>query len=220
MSLPNELSLEERREYYKKYPQLCELLGQEAVDEGLMRYSVMSLVEELQLPQTDVDGRPMANPSQKPWCTPYRELGTKRTHYRFIRDGGWEKYTSTVVLSFMVPHQYQHNDMARYIIKPALLKRCPWLAGFKLKVYSMDFYRDSHDEDFYVELGCDYYAKGGFNSLYVPIRAFLRGDVAAIVKRNQTYFKDYCHTDAVWAAMKLDPTVIRFLDLVRENQHD
>ena len=81
----------------------------------------------------------------------------------------------------------------------------------------MDFYRDSHDEDFYVSLGCDYYAKGGFNSLYVPIRAFLRGDVAAIVKRNQTYFKEYRHTNAVWAAMKLDPTVIRFLELTKTN---
>lgn len=219
MSLPNELSLEERREYYKKYPQLCELLGQEAVDEGLMRYGVMSLVEELQLPQTDVNGRPMANASKEPWCTPYRYLGRKQAHYRFTRDSGWEKYAPAVVLSFMVPHQYQHNDMAKYIIKPALLKQFPWLASFRLDVYPFNFYT-GHDEEFYVRLGHDYGPRGGHRSLYVPIRAFLAGDVAAIMERNRSYLKDYCRTDAVWAAMKLDPTVIRFLDLVRENQHD
>ena len=220
MYLPNELSLVERREYYKKYSQLCELLGQEAVDEGLMRYSVMSLVEERQLPKTDVDGRPLANASQTPWEKPHRYLGKKHSYYCFTNPDGWQKYALAEVLSFMVPHPYQHNDMARHIIKPALLKRCPWLASFKLNIYSMNFYKDSPDDDFYVSLGCDYYAKGGFSSLYVPIHAFLRGDVDAIVKRNQTYFKDYCRTDAVWAAMKLDPTVIRFLELTKGNAHD
>lgn len=210
-----ELNLEQRRQFLKNHDKLVELFGQDLVDEGLLRYSMLQLCDEYQIPLQDADGRPAYNVRKEPYQKPHIFLGKKRTHYRFVNHQGWEKSVATPVTSWQVPAQYQHTHQAQNIVRPALHKLRPWLNAFRLNIYPMEFYQD-FDQDFYVKLGAEYW-KGGFSSLYVPVKAFLAGDVDAIVKRNETYFKDYTKDETVWGRMKLDPTVIRFLDLVKES---
>lgn len=213
-----ELNLEQRREFLKNYDMLVELFGQDLVDEGLLSYSMYQLCDEYQIPLQDAYGRPAANVLDKPYHKVYISLGKKHTHYRFVNNQGWEKSVATPVTSWQVPAQYQHTHQARHIVRPALHKLRPWLHAFRLHIYPMEFYQN-RDQDFYVKLGANYW-KGGFDCLYVPIKAFLAGDVDAIIKRNETYFKDYTKDETVWGRMKLDPTVIRFLDLVKESANE
>lgn len=39
---------------------------------------------------------------------------------------------------------------------------------------------------------------------------------AMAAERNQEYFKWYTKTDSVWNAIKLDPTVIAFLNIIKK----
>lgn len=210
-----ELNLEQRREFLKNYDKLVEMFGQDLVDEGLMRYNMRQLCDEYQIPLQDVNGRPADNVRDKPYQKPHIFLGKKRAYYRFVNSTGWEKSMPTPVTEWQVPAQYQHTYQVENIVRPALLKLHPWLANFKLAIYALDFY-NGYDQDFYVKLGVNYW-KSGFDCLYVPMKAFLAGDVDAIVARNESYFKDYTKTSSVWNCMKLDPTVIRFLELTKEN---
>ena len=209
-----DLSLEQRREYLRNYSKLVELFGQDLVDAGLMRYTMDQLCEVHQIPLQDAWGRPAANVRNEPWQKPFLCLGNKWTYYRFVKDG-WEKLVRTPVTEWQIPSQYQEGHQAEYIVRPALHAKFPWLASFRLDIYAQYFY-SNHDDDFYVNLGYGYWINNSFNSLYVPLRAFMEGDVAAIVKRNQEYFKWYTKTDSVWNAMKLDPTVIAFLNIIKK----
>lgn len=211
--LPDTLSLEERREFYTNYKRLAAVFGADLIDEGIMRLSVRSLIDECNIPLQDHNQRPIAE--GRCYQKPNRLLGKKQTHHRFTNPGGWEKSVSVPVSCYMVPNYHQRNDEGPKIIAPALRTLHPWLHGFRLNVYKMDFSDRSWDE-FYVELGTNYW-KGGFGSLYVPAKAFLAGDVDAIVRRNQEYMTDYIRDPLVWARMKNDPVVIAFLDKVKEH---
>lgn len=210
-----DLPLEQRREFLRNYSELVNLFGQELVDAGLMRYTLDQLCSAYQIPLQDAYGRPINNAQSKPGHVPYIFLGQKQTHYRFINAAGWEKSVPTPVTEWQIPNPNQGIYQAKHIVRPALLAKHPELASFRLNIYEQCFY-SGHDEDFYVELGYGYWKNNSFSSLYVPLNAFLTGDVGAIVERNQSYFKWYTKTDSVWNAMKLDPTVIAFLNIIKK----
>lgn len=214
MSLPTEMPLAQRREFLNNYDKLVAMFGAELVDEGLMRYSVRELVDEYQVPLEDAYNRPIG--ARLPYQKPCILLARKRGHHRFINAQGWEKSVSVPMETYMVPAQYQGNVQAQHILKPAMHTLFPWLRGFRLDIYKLDFYQNWPGE-FYVKLGTHYW-KGGFDSLYVPFDAFAAGDVNAIIKRNQTYFDDYTKDKTVWQRISLDPVVITFLDKVKENK--
>lgn len=213
MSLPNEMPLEQRREFLRDYDKLVTLFGAELVDQGLMKYSVTHLCDEYHVPLEDADNRPRA--ANPPWQKPCVPLGRKRTYHRFFNAQGWEKSVSVPVETYMVPAQYQHTYQVQHIVAPAMKALYPWLASFKLSIYPLQFHQNAYSE-FYVNTGTPYW-KHAFNQLYVPFHAFMAGDVNAIIKRNQTYFDDYTKDKTVWQRMSLDPVVIAFLDKVKEN---
>lgn len=205
-----ELSLEDRRLFWRNYDKIVALFGAEKIDEGLMALKPSDIVE--------IYAAPLEGPTQpfgrndysgKCWLQPNRQVSPGREYVTFC-NGEWEQHKRVLCNRYLVPHQYQ-SLRAESIIRPALVAKLPWLEGFKLAIYQMDFL-DNFDDEFYVSLESKH---GGHTSLYVPYKAALSGDVAAIVKRNESYLKWYCKTDDVWASMKADPVVVAFLDNVK-----
>ncbi len=115
---------------------------------------------------------------------------------------------------YTVPNQHQSVYQAQHIVRPAMMALYPWLAEFKLDMYNIDFY-DNGVNEFYVKLSDTY---SGHTSLYVPYKAFMEGDVEAIVKRNEEYMKWYTESGALWSAMREDPVIDAFLSKVKENK--
>jgi hypothetical protein len=187
------------------------MFGQELVDQGLASYTDSQLTETKDYPLEDANMR--GRTPGKPYG-PHIYVGRTRTHYRFINSQGWEKYADVPVERYTVPNQYQHNYQAQHIVKPAMLAMYPWLSEFKLSIYSIDFYKSGVDE-FYVKLSETY---SGHKSLYVPYKAFMEGDVEAIIKRNEDYLKWYTKSDALWNLMREDPVIDAFLSKVKENK--
>ncbi len=205
------MELEQRREFLRNYDKLVEMFGQELVDEGLARYTDGQLTETKDYPLENANGRSL-NPG-KPYG-PHIYLGRTAAHYRFVNEDGWEKYVFVKVERYIVPNQYQRSYQAERIVKPAMLTLYPWLSEFKLQIYGMDFYAN-HAEEFYVNLSKAY---SGHKTLYVPYKAFMEGDVAAIIKRNEGYLGWYTKGGDVWNAMRDDPVIDRFLTKVKENK--
>lgn len=210
--LPRELSMEDRRLFWRNYDKWCALFTPELVDEQLAKLSVMSIVDEQLYPLRDAYGRPKQAPEKVYGVS--RHLGRRSTYYRFVNESGWEKSEFVPCEVFMVPARYQstkHGDM----IEPMMHALYPWLAKFKCDFYSLNFY-DNRAEEFYVRVGADV---EGHRSLYVPYEAFKAGHVAAIVERNEKYLRWYNKDKDVWGTMKKLPTVNAFLDKVREMHH-
>lgn len=203
MSLPNDLSIEDRRAYCKATPKLVAMFGQDLVDEGLRRFTMTQLVEVMQIPLKDAEGRPL--PDRECWHKPHQFLRNVVTHHRFVDARGWEKAVSTPVKQYMIPYHYQHTYEAQHIIRPAMEALFPWIKPFKLSIYDVGY---SENPEFYVDLPEAY---KGHKALYVPYKAFAEGDVEAIIKRNETYLRDYTKSDEVWKSMSQDPVVIAFL---------
>lgn len=205
------MELEQRREFLHNYDKLVELFGQELVDQGLMRYTDSQLLQTQDYPLEDVDGHSL-NPG-KPYG-PHIYVGRVSAHHRFGNSMGWEKSVLVPVERYKVRNQYQHSYQAEHIVKPAMLTLYPWLADFKLSIYSIDFY-EGRKEEFYVKLSREY---SRHTCLYVPYKAFMDGDVEAIIKRNEEYLKRYTKSDTLWNAMREDPVIDAFLSKVKENK--
>ena len=201
--LPNELSLEDRRLFWRNYDKWCAMFSAPEVDEQLMKLSVMSIVDERNVPLRDWAGRPLQG---RPPFGVHRALGTHHTYHRFVNDAGWERSEYVPCDSYMVPAQYQSTKHEQ-IIRPIMHARYPWLAKFKCSFYSLDFY-DNGVEEFYVKTAQDH---AGHRSLYVPYRAFMAKDIGAIMERNESYLKSYTKSNAVWNSLKDDANVIAFL---------
>jgi hypothetical protein len=204
------MELEQRREFLHNYDKLVELFGQELVDQGLMRYTDSQLLGTQDYPLKDANGRSL-KPS-KPYG-PHIYVGRVCTHHRFTNREGWEKSVFVPVERYKVRNQYQHNYQSQLIVKPAMLALYPWLADFKLNIYSVHFYENGSNE-FYVKLSREY---SGHTCLYVPYKAFMDGDVEAIIKRNEEYLKWYTKSDEVWNAMREDPVIDEFLSKAKGN---
>jgi hypothetical protein len=221
------MELEQRREFLRNYDKLVDMFGQELVDQGLARYTDGQLTETKDFPLEDSNGRSL-NPG-KPYG-PHIYVGRTYTHHRFVNSQGWEKSVLVPVERYTVANQYQHNYQAQHIVKPAMLEMYPWLSEFELSIFSIDFC-ESGVKEFYVKLSETY---SGHKSLYVPYKAFMEGDVEAIVKRNEEYLKWYTKSDALWNAMRdalwnamrdalwnamrEDPVIDAFLSKVKENK--
>lgn len=208
MPLPTTLTLEERREFFKDYREMCAVFGQERVDAGLMLYKVTDLVEEKQVPLQDANHR--STNYREPYG-PHRYIFRANRCYRFVRQDGWEKTEFVTVDLYMVPYVHQGNYHSKLIIRPALLAMAPWLATYEFDAYTYNFGRAY---EFYVRFGADI---NGHRSLYVPIDAFKNGDSAAIIERNATYLKRYTRSDDTWKKMCQLDVVKSFLADVAHN---
>lgn len=204
--LPIELSLEDRRLFWRNYDRWCALFTQPLVDEQLMKLSVMSIVDEFKSPLRDAYDRPRQGGCYQ---KPNRPLGTHHTHYRFTNEQGWEKSVYVPCDTYMVPAQYQSTKHEN-IIRPIMMARYPWLAKYKCSFYSLNFY-EGHTEEFYVRTANEHGPQGGHRSLYVPYEAFMAHDVAAIEKRNAEYLRGYTKGNETWNSMRQDANVIAFL---------
>lgn len=205
------MNIEQRREFLHNYDKLVELFGQELVDQGLMRYTEYQLLETRDYPLEDVNKRSL-NPG-KPYG-PHIYLGRVGTYHTFHNSEGWEKSVFVTVDRYKVPHQHQYNYQAQHIVKPAMLALYPWLADFTLNIYSIHCH-ESGSNEFYVKLSREY---SGHTCLYVPYKAFMQGNVEAIIKRNEEYLKWYTKSDVVWNTMREDPVIDAFLSKVKENK--
>ena len=209
--LPSELSIEDRRLFWRDYDKWCALFSAPEVDAQLAALSILSIVDEYKVPLRDWEGHSLHG---KCWQNPQRKLGTQHTYYTFHRDG-WERTENVPCDIYMVSAQYQstkHDGM----VKAIMLARYPWLAEFKCSFYSLHFYND-HAEEFYVRTAKEHGPHGGHRSLYVPYDAFFAHDAAAIEKRTESYLKSYTKSDEVWQAMKDDANVVKFLAHVKES---
>jgi hypothetical protein len=205
--LPNELSLNDRRLFWRNYDKWCAMFTQPLVDAQLMGLSVTSIVDEYKVPLRDAYGKPRQG--REPGFQPHRKMGTHHTHYTFHNEQGWEKTEYVPCDTYMVPAQYQstkHDGM----IAAMMHALYPWLAKYKCSFYSMNFY-DNHAEEFYVRTANEHGPQGGHRSLYVPYDAFKAHDVAAIEKRNADYLRWYTKGEATWNSMREDANVIAFL---------
>lgn len=205
------MELEQRREFLRNYDKLVELFGQQLVDVGLSRYTDSDLTEHLDFPLEDARGITL-NPG-KPYG-PHIYIGRTRASHRFVNNDGWEKSVYVPVERYLVPNQYQNIHQVNYIVKPAMMTLYPWLTDFNLNIYSIQFYEIQHNE-FYVKLSKEY---SGHTCLYVPYNAFMDGDVAAIIRRNEEYLEWYTKGSELWSAMREDPVVGAFLEKVKENK--
>jgi len=205
----DDLSLEDRRLFFRNYDKFCGLFGTEVVDPLLMGISASKIVEIYEAPLDGPNVGAHRNYSGNCWQKPNRDLGRGHGHVKF-HNGEWEMTKQVPVHKWLVPNQYQHLEHKK-IIAPAMHAIFPWLADFKLNIYNMDF-RDNHDDEFYVQLSL---AHKGHSSLYVPYKAVLTGDVDAIIKRNSEYLKWYTKSDDVWNSIKDDPVVVAFLAKVK-----
>ena len=201
--LPTELSIEERCLFWRNYDKWCAMFTAHEVIEQLAKLPIHDIVDELKVPLQDAYGRP-----RQPY-TPYethRKLGSKRTHYRFVNEQGWEKTVDVPCDIYMVPARYQSNAHTQ-VIKAIMEARYPWLTEFKCSFYQLSFY-PNHVEEFYVKTAQSH---GGHQSLYVPYAAFMTKDIAAIEKRNESYLQSYTRSNVVWNSMKDDANVLAFL---------
>lgn len=187
--LPDTLSIEERREYFRRYAPLVAMFGHECVDRELLQIPVRDLVElqECQHKQDSWGRDSMATVA--PWQKPARHLGCERrmveVHHPTAFD--YTKWDYRLCDLYMVPHRYQ-GLMHNKIIVPCLLERAPWLADFKIKVYEYHDYKPPYVEEFYVGLG---ESVRGHRSLYVPYYAFLTNDAEAVRERTRKYLMSY-----------------------------
>lgn len=214
-----ELTLEQRRAFYREYDQIIALFGEacrDRLDQLLIRIPLDKLTEVFKAPHTDAYGRTVCRPG-KPWYPHAVQLPDAWTGYRFVNNEGWEKYVPDVVCSrWLIPNRYQHLETPP-ILRALLLDQVPWLAEFsgRLSLYSLD---GRVEPEFYLQVTCE----GPNKSLYVPFRAFLAGDVEAILERNRSYWRSYYvgarapEAEATIAAVLGSPDTARFLELCQK----
>lgn len=209
IALPEEMSLEERRFFFRDYDKWCDLFGQDAVDRHLMNYPIAKLV--------DID-----RISQRNGYTPKvsKLLGQQvwSVRYHSMHKGHqWERTEQEMCNAYLVPHHYQglyHGEMIRAI----LTERFPWLEGYKTDIYELHFY-DRASDCFYVRLSTSHQ---GHASLYVPYKAFLALDADAIIQRTVGYLRSYMaqRTEEERGAMErgimTDPVTNAFIEDIRK----
>jgi len=190
ISLNDNMSIEQRREFFRAYKDLVAMFGQECVDAGLIQVPVRNLVELLEMPHPadKYHSTPTRGGTPKPcYMKPSLYLGSEMrsvtVHHPF--DSSFTKYDRRWCDVYLAPNRYQglcHNQ----IITPCLLKRFPWLSEFRINVY--EFRGGDATEEFYVKLG---QRIEGHDSLYVPYTALIAGDADAIAARMRTYLSWY-----------------------------
>lgn len=203
ITIPAALNQEDRAAYFQKYDEFVSLFGKEAVDGILATVPVNSLVELHYSPKKDHSGKTLQGSC---FHKPSKLLGSEMNYHKFYQ-GDWEKTVRVPCNVYLVSNRYQ-SLVYGGMIDALLLQRAFWLGGYQLQCYGPD--------EFYVTV----LAKdaGHHTSLYVPIKAWVAGDVDAIIKRNVDYFKWYTGKDDASKAI-LDSDVTKsFLKLTAENK--
>ena len=205
----DDLSLEDRRLFWRNYDDFAALFGAEYIDAGLMTLKPTNIVSIHNAPLEGPDDALNRNFRGDCWYKPNRFLGKTHGYVMFYK-GAWQQQCRVACNQYLVP--YPHQDLhVRQVITPALVVRAPWLAKFQIDIYPLRFLMSPGGE-FYVRLANNHH---GHRSLYVPYRALLAGDAEAIIKRNRSYFKRYTKADNVWESMQDDPVTVSFLEEVR-----
>lgn len=218
-------TLERRREYFRAYGTMSQLLGASEVDKHLMALKPGEVYDEYVAPNCTFEGRDYHG---KYGGKPSEFLGSEIHHYRFTR-GQWETTQRVNCNIYLTPYESQ-GLVHEKIIAPILKDRFPWLSDFKFHIYEMRG-DDRNPDEFYITLS---ESKEGHQSLYVPYKALLSGNADAIIERNRTYMESYIahhirkisnplpeqvlileKADRVIAAILADPVTVKFLDHVR-----
>ena len=203
-----DLSLEDRRTFWRAYESLSALFGAEAIDTGLMSLRPTEVVEIYASPLDGPRYPGCGSYSGECFYKPQREL--ERGHeYVTFHNGDWEQHKRVPCRRYLVPYQYQGLSHGK-VIRPALLSKFPWLEKFELKIY--EFRGDGHNE-IYVTTASDH---RGHKALYVPYSALFAHDAEAIIERNRSYLEWYTKSSAAWESMKDDPVVVAFLKEVKK----
>lgn len=213
-NLPEVMSIEDRRKYFRAYQDMAIIFGEEAVDKELEKVRISDILEITKTPWNGNSGNIAPGRYQS---ETRKFLGESREHGQVPHPLNPE-YTTTKMWKYdvyMGPAQYQSNAHMK-MLTTMLLDKFPWLEAFKFDAYSLRGGGDPLNDEFYVRLS-DTYNKH-HNALYVPYRALIEMDASVIVERNQSYLKDYTKSDEAWNALKEDPITKQFLQAVEDNK--
>lgn len=207
-SIIDPLTLKQKIKFFRSYNAFVKYFPERSVDLELDKLKTSELVTEYLQPLTNWSGKVLNHhdPSHMGVAEP---LGTKRTHYRFHKDG-WERSAPVICTCWRVPSQYQGLPQGKMLV--ALLREArPFLQNFTTTCYEINDHENSQNE-FYLELGA---SAEGHSSLYVPYGAFLAGDIDAVKKRNKDYFGWYNKKKDIWGVMKeIDTTKCFFENML------
>lgn len=197
------LTMDDRRAYWKNYADYVRLFGADLVDTMLEALPEHDIVGEYDSPLRNYDGKHLPGHC---YHKPRRLRRMVSKYYRFTNDQGWEKSVCVPCNVYLIPHTFQHLNHGEFLQK-LLLAKHPWLSAFKLSCYGLG--RSPNDpSEFYVTTqtdGLEYSPE-----LYVPVEALVNGDVEAIKKRNETYLRWYHLSDEQWEALSKHPVTLAF----------
>lgn len=209
ISLPTELSLEQRRRFFVPYSNVIAFFGTEMVDKYLMLVPVKALVEVYASPQHTYNGKPL---SGNCFHKEHEFLGTE-SRLVTSRRGDWSRQDSVPCNLYMIRNSYP-DAAQRQVIGPCLREKFPFLRDYEMNVYQ---WGSGRDYEFYILLSREYH---GHRSLYVPLAAIADYDVAAITQRNESYLKSYSPQTPVWEEMQHDPVWVRLQNDINKAKAD
>lgn len=110
-----------------------------------------------------------------------------------FKGDGWERYVDKLCIAVFVKRK--HNIWTGILLKKCLELKYPWLDKFKISNYSID-YGDFDKHLVYLKVFDKKREKD--KNVYIPLKAFIEGDVEAIKKYHTKYFTKYYSWSGGW----------------------
>ena len=119
--------------------------------------------------------------------TDYYTVLTAGKHYSFEEhSGSWKREVRDIGTKVLMRNRYQSVRGAQDVALELLLKKCPFLSEYELKVYDLN----ERNDWFFVENPDN---KNGYAeaSLYVPFSAVMSKDAEKILETHRNYWHQY-----------------------------